>query len=129
LRRATERYPDVKVAIEHIWGLKVGAPPYPLLDNLFAYAKDANIYVKFAINNILAAREGGGSARPLIEKLVKEFGANRLMWCSNYPAHPKIGGYKARLETAQQEFAFLGADERAWLFEKTARSVHPDLPA
>lgn len=129
LRRAIDRYPDVKVAIEHIWGLKVGAPPYPLLDNLFAFAKDANIYVKFAINNILAARENGGSARPLIEKLVRSFGANRLMWCSNYPAHPKIGGYKERLEVARQEFAFLSEDERAWLFEKTVRSVHPDIPA
>jgi len=130
LRRAVERYPDVKVAIEHIWGLKVGAPPYPALENLFAYAKNADIYVKFAINNILAAREGGGTptARPLIEKLVNAFGAQRIMWCSNYPAHPRIGGYRERLETAKQEFAFLSATDQEWLFEKTVRSVHPDLP-
>jgi len=128
LRRVINRYPDVKVAIEHIWGLKVGGPPYPMLDNLFAFAQDANIYVKFAINNILAARENGGSARPLIEKLIGAFSAKRLMWCSNYPAHPKIGGYKERLEVAKQEFSFLSNEDRAWLFEKTVRSVHPDIP-
>ena len=129
LRRAIERYPDVKVAIEHIWGLKVGVPPYPMLDNLFAFAKDANIYAKFAINNILAARENGGSARPLLEKLIDVFSVKRLMWSSNYPAHPKIGGYKERLEVAKQELAFLSDEDRAWLFEKTVRSVHPDIPA
>ena len=129
VRGAMERYPGVKVAIEHVWGLKVGAPPYPMLDPLFSFADNPNVYVKIAINNILAAREEGGTARTLIEKLVRAFGANRIMWCSNYPAHPKIGGYKARLEAAKRDFAFLSADEQAWIFANTARSVHPDLPA
>ena len=127
IRMAMERYPDVKVAFEHIWGLKVGAPPYSLLDPLFGFADNPNVYVKIAINNIIAAREGGGTVKELFSRLVNAFGARRIMWSSNYPAHPKIGGYKERLDTARKEFAFLSAEEQAWIFGKTALSVHPSL--
>ena len=66
IRRAMERYPDVKVAFEHAWGHVVDLPPYPLLEPLWAFADNPNVYVKTAINNIDAAKKAGGtSERPL----------------------------------------------------------------
>jgi len=37
---------------------------------------------------------------------VSVFGAKRIMWSSNYPAHPKFGGVKARLDESKKELAF-----------------------
>ena len=128
IRPALDRYPGVKVSFEHAWGHKVGAPPsYDVLEPLFALADNPNVYIKTAINNIAAAREGGGTPRQLYAKLVDVFGAKRIMWSSNYPAHPKFGSVKARLDEAKKELAFLSAEDRAWIFGKTALSFYPAL--
>ena len=128
VKRAMERYSDVKVSFEHAWGHKVGAPPsYDVLEPLFALAGNPNIYIKTAINNIAAAREGGGTPQQLYTKLVEVFGAKRIMWSSNYPAHPKFGSVKARLDEAKKELAFLSEEDRAWIFGKTALSSYPAL--
>ena len=128
IRAAMERYPDVKVAFEHSWGHKVGAPPaYDVLQPLFDLAGNPNVYIKTAINNIAAARDGGGTPQQLYTKLVDVFGAKRIMWSSNYPAHPKFGDIKPRLEASKEALAHLSADEQAWIFGKTALAFYPAL--
>ena len=128
IRAAMERYPDVKVAFEHSWGHKVGAPPaYDVLQPLFDLAGNPNVYIKTAINNIAAARDGGGTPQQLYTRLVDVFGAKRIMWSSNYPAHPKFGDIKPRLEASKEALAHLSADEQAWIFGKTALAFYPAL--
>lgn len=128
IRKAMERYPGVKVAFEHAWGHKVGAPPdYSLLEPLFAFAENPNVFVKTAINNIAAAREGGGTSEQLYTKLVQVFGANRIMWSSNYPAHPKFGGIRERLEESKKALTFLSQSDQDWILGKTALSLYPSL--
>jgi len=130
IRAAMDRYPDVKVAFEHSWGHKVGAPPaYELLQPLFDFAGNPNVYIKTAINNVGAAREGGGTPQQLYSKLVEVFGANRIMWSSNYPAHPRFGPIKSRLEESKKALAHLSADEQAWILGKTALAFYPALRA
>jgi len=128
VRKAMDRYPDVKVAIEHSWGHTVGAPPnYDMLQPLFSFAANSNFYIKTAINNIAAARDGGGTPQQLYSKLVEVFGAKRIMWSSNYPAHPRFGNIKSRLEESRKALAHLSADEQAWIFGKTAAGFYPAL--
>jgi predicted TIM-barrel fold metal-dependent hydrolase len=128
IRAPMERYPDVKVAFEHSWGHKVGAPPaHDVLQPLFDLAGNPNVYIKTAINNIAAARDGGGTPRELYSKLVDVFGAKRIMWSSNYPAHPRFGDIKPRLEESKKALAHLSADEQAWIFGKTALAFYPAL--
>lgn len=129
IRVPMARYPGVKVAFEHAWGHKVGLPPYSVLDPLFELAKNPNVYIKTAINNIAAAREAGGTPEALYARLVEVFGAKRIMWSSNYPAHPKFGSIKARLDEAKQALAFLGPQDRAWILGETALSFYPALRA
>lgn len=127
VRAPMERYPDVKVAFEHAWGHHVGAPPYEKLQPLFELAKNPNVYIKTAINNIAAARDGGGTPEELYAKLVDVFGANRMMWSSNYPAHPKFGSVKSRVEESRKALASLSQEDQDWIFAKTALSVYPAL--
>ena len=125
---AMERYPDVKVAFEHSWGHKVGAPPdYSVLQPLFDLSQNPNVYIKTAINNMAAARDGGGTPAALYTKLVEVFGAKRIMWSSNYPAHPKFGGVKSRLDESKKALAHLSADDQAWILGKTALAFYPAL--
>ena len=127
IRKAMDKYPGVKVAFEHSWGHQVGLPPYSVLDPLFALADNPNVYVKTAINNIAAAREAGGTPEQLYTKLVEVFGAKRIMWSSNYPAHPKFGGIKGRLEESKKALAFLSKEDQAWIFGETALTLWPGL--
>jgi L-fuconolactonase len=127
IRPALERFPEAIVAFEHCFAMEVGLPPFKPLDDLFALAQFPSVYIKVAINNILAAEKAGGTADKLFEHMVKVFGAKRIMWSSNFPAHPSIGGYKDRLERSKKAFAFLGAEDRDWIFAKTALSVYPAL--
>jgi predicted TIM-barrel fold metal-dependent hydrolase len=128
-RRAMDKYPGVKVAFDHGWGHKVGLPPYEILNPLFDFAENPNVYVKTAVNNIDAAVEAGGTARELYETLLKVFGAKRMMWSSNYPAHPRLGTLKARVEASKQAFSFMSEEDRRWIFSDTALSVWPSLRA
>ena len=105
----------------------MGAAPYPMLEPLFALADNPNVYIKTAINNIVAAREGGGTPRELYTRLVEVFGAKRIMWSSNYPAHPHLGGVRERLDISRQELGFLGEEDRAWILGKTALAFYPAL--
>ena len=127
---ALEKYPAVQVAFEHAWGHKVGAPPdYSVLEPLFALADNPNVYIKTAINNIAAAREGGGTPEQLYTRLVEVFGAQRIMWSSNYPAHPKFNGIKPRLEESKKAWSHLSAEDQAWILGKTALKFYPALQA
>ncbi|MCC7083278.1 MAG: amidohydrolase [Burkholderiales bacterium] len=127
IRPAMEKYPGVKVAFEHAWGHKVGLPPYSVLDPLFALADNPNVYIKTAINNIAAARDAAGKPEALYEKLVEVFGAKRIMWSSNYPAHPRFGGIKARLEESKRALATLSKEDQEWILGRTALSFYSAL--
>ncbi|MGA0031717.1 MAG: amidohydrolase family protein [Burkholderiales bacterium] len=123
-----EKYPGVRVAFEHAWGHKVGTPPdFAHLNPLFELAKHPNICIKTSINNIAAAKADGGTPQQLYTKLIDVFGANRIMWSSNYPAHPKFGSVKERLDIAKKELAFLPHAAQEWIFGKTALNFYPTL--
>ena len=68
-----------------------------------------------------AARRGA------LSKLVDVFGAKRIMWSSNYPAHPQFGDIKARLQSSQKALAFMPEEDRRWIFSETALSLWPSL--
>lgn len=127
IAKVMERYPGVRVSFEHSWGHKVGLPPYDLLKPLFELAKNPNVYIKTAINNVAAAREAGGTPEQLYDTLMKVYGARRIMWSSNYPAHPQFGSIKARLEESRNALASLGQEDRDWILGKTALAFYPSL--
>ncbi len=126
-RRAMDKYPGVRVAFDHGWGHEVGRPPYPVLNPLFDYAENPNVYVKTAVNNIDAAVKAGGTSQEFYQTLLDRFGAKRIMWSSNYPAHPRFGDIKTRLQASQEALAFVREEDRRWIFGETALRVWPAL--
>jgi len=129
VRVPVERFPHVQVAIDHIWGLKVGDPPFfdrikPVLD----LAPYPNLYVKIAVNNSFALRESKAEAQDFYGLLVDRFGARRIMWGSNYPAHSSVyGTLRERKDMGTNDLSFLGEEERRWILGETALSLWPNL--
>jgi L-fuconolactonase len=126
-RPLLERFPEITVAFDHGWGHKVGEPPYEMIQPLFDLAVFPNVHVKSAINNIEAARGTRSTPKLFYTKLVETFGARRIMWSSNYPAHPRFGSIADRLTVAKEELSFLDEEERSFIFGRTALSVWPWL--
>jgi L-fuconolactonase len=125
-----ERFAHVKVCFEHMWGLEVGDPPYSRVMPLLDLARYPNVNLKLCPNNSYAAREGAGTPRQFFGMLIKRFGIDRLLWASNYPAHPaRFGHLAARLRIMQDDFAFLGEAERRAFFGENALRLWPMLRA
>lgn len=122
------RFPRVKIAFEHMWGLALGDPPFEPIAPIFALAQFPNVYLKLCPNNSHAVRETKGTAKEFFGMLIDCFGIRRLMWGSNYPAHShRFGALAARLKIMQEDFAFLSAADRNWFFAETALSLWPGL--
>jgi L-fuconolactonase len=123
-----ERFPQISICFEHMWGLELGDPPYQRIAPIFELARFPNVRLKLCPNNSHAAREGGGSPKQFFGLLVERFGIKRLMWGSNYPAHSqKFGDLKRRLTVMEEDFSFLSDADRRWFFAETALSIWPGL--
>ena len=91
-------------------------PDAPALANLSALAHDWGIDVT---NTVVVDASGMG----------RLIGAGpEVPIAANYPAHPKFGGIKPRLEESKKALAHLSADDQAWIFGKTALEFYPGLP-
>lgn len=127
--QVVQRFPDVTVCFEHMWGIEVDQPPFPQLEPVVALARLANVCLKLAPNNSFAARAAGIPPRALYDHLIKHFGIERLMFGSNYPAHPaRFGGYADRLAVMSEDLSYLSDADRAAFFGGNAARVWPVLP-
>jgi len=127
LRTVIERYPQVRVALDHL-----GAPrledgfPYENAALLFDLVKLGNVYLKFSSVNLYAAAKGKSTPKEFFERLLDVFGARRLMWGSNFP-NTYDRSLKEQLALAFDELPFVTETDRRWLFADTARSLWPML--
>jgi len=127
LRSVIERYPQVLVALDHLGAPRLdGGPPYENAAPLFDLVKLPNVYLKFSSLNLYAAAQGKSTAREFFGRLLEEFGAQRVMWGSNFP-NTYDRGLKEQLALARDELSFVPEPDRRWLFADTAKSLWPSL--
>lgn len=60
---------------------------------------------------------------PLIEMALDAFGANRLMWGSDFPPSAAREGYRNALRFPMEHIKFKSPPDKEWLFGKTAASL------
>lgn len=92
-----ERYPDLKIVIDH------GAKPFiaanefePWASNMKELASHANVYCKFSgLLNEAGEQASFESMKLYIDHLFSSFGTKRLMWGSDYPVLNLFGDYVA----------------------------------
>ena len=121
-----KRFPQVKIILDHLGRPDVlDGAPYANAQSMFDLAPLENIYMKLTPRIFGDVKKEKASAHTFFPRVVKEFGAHRLAWGSNFPTSP--GSLAEILATAQAGLASLSDEDRAWIFEKTAKQLYPGL--
>ena len=130
VRRLVERFPDMKVILDHLAHPPIeGGPPYGDAREFFALGEYPNLYLKFSSLNLREAARGNSTPRAFMEALVARFGPGRLIWGSDYPhsTGSPADPYKDLVDMAREALAFLSPADREQLFAATARGLYPSL--
>jgi L-fuconolactonase len=122
-----DRFPSVPVALDHLGAPRLSdGPPFEGVKPLFELARFANVYLKFSTETLYAARRGNSNPKTFFSRVMDFFGANRLMWGSNFPAtHDRP--LKEQFALAREDLSFVTTEEQRWLFGETALSLWPEL--
>lgn len=126
VRMLAERFPTVNIILDHLARPDVlDGPPYAKAAGLFALADRPNVYLKLAPRIFGDVKKGQASAETFFPRLVSAFGAQRMVWGSNFPTSP--GSLSEILAEAQAGLACLSEEDRAWVFGRTAARLYPAL--
>jgi predicted TIM-barrel fold metal-dependent hydrolase len=126
VRMLAEKFSSVNIILDHLGRPDVlDGPPYANAASLFALADLPNIYLKLTPRIFGDVTKERASAETFFPRVVEAFGAQRLAWGSNFPTSP--GTLSEILATAEKRLACLGAEDRAWIFGKTAQRLYPAL--
>jgi L-fuconolactonase len=121
-----ERFPKVRFIIDHLARTEMAdGPPYAAAAPLFGLARYPNVYLKVTHRNFEESRNGRSTPEAFFTRLVKEFGANRIAWGSNFPAAKQK--LPELVALGRDSLAFLPQPDRDWIFEKTALTLYPAL--
>ena len=127
--------PQLPIVIEH-FGASTNRDREGVLDDVrrkvLALSRFPNTYMKIHGLGEFAARampvaEPFPFVRPIpprLREIYDTFGANRMMWGSNFPPVSQLEGYRNSLRLPMQEFADISEDDRAMIFGRTAARVY-----
>jgi L-fuconolactonase len=126
LEAVLKRFPKVRVIIDHFARAEAAdGPPFASATPLWALAKYPNVYLKLTHRPIEASEKGKSTPQAFLGKAVSEFGANRIIWGSNFPAaDPPL---PELITMARNALSFLPQGEQDWIFTKTAQTLYPAL--
>lgn len=124
-----EAFPDMVVCMDHIWGLEVGTgPAHDLIAPVLALARYPNVHIKIAPNNSHSLRRNGADPARFYGLIAERYGTARMLWGSNFPAHPAAyGPLPDRLGLLQRDLSQFSAGEQAAIFGGNAVRLWPDL--
>jgi L-fuconolactonase len=125
-----ERYPAIPVILDHLAGVPLDdGPPYAAGAALWHLSRFPNCYLKFTTNTIRAAAQGRSRVQPFFEMLIERFGADRLLWGSNFPATRGANDapYVQLVDEARAALGSLPSTTQEQLFAGTARHLYPAL--
>jgi L-fuconolactonase len=124
--------PTLPIIIEHLGGGgQDTTPPHTRYRRVLALAHYPNTFMKVPGFGELCPRPMPlrkpfpfEHVPPLIEMALEAFGAQRLMWGSNFPPVAGRGeGYRNALQFPMEHVQFTRPEEKEWLFGKTATTL------
>lgn len=126
LIRILERFPKASVILDHLAKPTLSdGPPYTGATDVFRLADYKNLYLKLTPRTVAEAQNGKASHATFFPLLVSKFGASRIAWGSNYPASE--GTLPELLKFSQAALSVLSAEDRDWIFARTALTLYPVL--
>jgi predicted TIM-barrel fold metal-dependent hydrolase len=120
--RMCKKFPDTPVIIDHLARIGVdGTIRDRDVDALCGLAAHKHVMVKVGAFYALGKKKPPYTdLGPMIQKVVKAFGARRCMWESDCPFQVVAGKYQDSIDLIRKRLDFLSAEERDWLLRRTA---------
>lgn len=115
-----QQCPDLKLHIEHCGQPSLNGK------KILELAQYFNVYVKFSVGGLSAFSKKDYpyvDVQPFVEQLFHQFGANRIMYSSDYPSSGKVIGYGKVLYYLLREISTLSWKDKEWVMGKTALSL------
>jgi predicted TIM-barrel fold metal-dependent hydrolase len=120
------RFRRVPVILDHLARPVLSdGPPYAAAQWLFELAVHPNLFLKLTSRTVEEACAGASKAGAFFPRLVAAFGADRIAWGSNFPAH--AGSLSRLTDEARHALSCLSDAERASIFSGTALRLYPAL--
>jgi L-fuconolactonase len=128
-----ETYSHVKFVLEHAGGAYGSQAPLDALKKVYALGRYSNVYVKIGgisefdrrLTPVVEPFPFAVPLPPVLDMVYAAFGPRRMMWGSDYPPIAGKEGYHNALGYTFAQFAAKSADDRAWIFGRTAATVFP----
>jgi L-fuconolactonase len=125
LDAALSRFPEVPVSLDHCAFPPLTSAAGDGAEALFALAEHANLHLKVS-THVLDAAEKLGDAREVVATLVARFGAERLMWGSDFcQTHDR--SYATLVEIGRRAFSEIPTAARNQCLGDTALRLWPAL--
>jgi len=122
--------PDTQIVIEHLAGVGIADAPYTDYKSALECAQRPNTTIKVpglgeitSRPQILLPGFHFDNIPPLFEMAYEAFGADRMMWGSDYPPSAGREGYRNTLEGVRNHPAFASGSDIDWVLGKTAERV------
>jgi len=121
LRSVLEHFPELPVSLDHCGFPPLVRDPWPEAAPLFALAAHPKLHLKVS-THVLDAAARGGDPRRFVVALAERFGAQRLMWGSDFcQTHDRA--YTRLVALGREAFSLLPAEDQAWCLGRTAAKL------
>jgi L-fuconolactonase len=126
LRRLLDRHPKLPCVIDHAAKPDIASASWqPWADDMAALAAGTNCYCKLSgLLTEAGARTDDDALRPYVEHLLQCFGAQRLMWGSDWPVLTLASHYGDWIQQSERLLRHLGAVEQEAIFGATAKAFY-----
>lgn len=126
LRTLLARFKHVPVLLDHMARPELsGGAPFAEAAWLFDLAPFSNVVLKLTTRTIEQSHSGACTPAAFFPLLVSKFGAERIGWGSNFPAH--AGPLAHIVEEATLTLSVLSSADQEMIFSGTARRLYPAL--
>lgn len=124
------RHPELAIVLDHCAKPDIaGGRLEPWASDMAALARHRNVACKFsALPNSAPAGGGAEALRPFSDVLLATFGAERLVWASDWPPLLRAADYASWRRISLDLLAGLSADERSAVLGGNAARIYR-LPA
>ena len=126
LRRLLDRHPRLACVIDHAAKPAIASASWqPWADDMVALAASTNCYCKLSgLLTEAGARTDDDALRPYVEHLLACFGAQRLMWGSDWPVLTLASRYGDWVQQSERLLRHLGSVDQEAIFGATAKDFY-----
>jgi L-fuconolactonase len=126
LEKIIQRFTDTKFLLDHLARITLDdGPPYAAAAPLLTLSKYPNVYLKFTSRTVAQCHLGKADAKSFLSMILEYFGAERMMWGSNFPAHDDT--LANILRNACDILQHASPSDRSNILSGTAKRIYPSL--